>query len=257
MLGESWREQKDEKRIPSPKFLDHSLASNDRHLASTRMSDLVDEQHSSPSRSPEPEPATAVASSSNSTASSRPAAEPTPSGVLTTEDRTTTTFSDLGLLPALCDACSSLGFKNPSQIQQECIPYALEGKDIIGLAQTGSGKTAAFALPILQALWEEPQGLFAVVLAPTRSVSLSLPLYLGKHMLTATLTCSTVSSHTRLRINSRRSVQASESASRPLSEAWIRWLNKSHSPRNLTLSLRLRVDSKTTSKTRKGSVSRV
>ncbi|GAA5869868.1 hypothetical protein JCM16303_001824 [Sporobolomyces ruberrimus] len=115
-------------------------------------------------RCPSPEQQTA-----NSTASS--SSKQATSNVLTTEERTTASFSSLGLLPALCDACSSLGFTAPSQIQQECIPYALEGKDIIGLAQTGSGKTAAFALPILQALWEEPQGLFAVVLAPTRELA--------------------------------------------------------------------------------------
>jgi ATP-dependent RNA helicase DDX47/RRP3 len=44
----------------------------------------------------------------------------------------------------------------------------LEGRDIIGLAQTGSGKTAAFSLPILQSLWEKPQAFFALVMAPTR-----------------------------------------------------------------------------------------
>ncbi|KWU43139.1 DEAD-domain-containing protein, partial [Rhodotorula sp. JG-1b] len=84
---------------------------------------------------------------------------------------TSVTFSSLGLLPELCSACTTLGFKHPSEIQQECIPYALEGKDIIGLAQTGSGKTAAFALPILHHLWQDPQGLFAVVLAPTRELA--------------------------------------------------------------------------------------
>ncbi|TNY22260.1 P-loop containing nucleoside triphosphate hydrolase protein [Rhodotorula diobovata] len=91
--------------------------------------------------------------------------------MLTTETKSTATFASLGLLPALCDACTSLGFTAPSQIQEECIPYALEGRDIIGLAQTGSGKTAAFALPILHHLWEDPQGLFAVVLAPTRELA--------------------------------------------------------------------------------------
>jgi ATP-dependent RNA helicase DDX47/RRP3 len=81
---------------------------------------------------------------------------------------TTHTFASLGLIPQLCEACETLGYKNPSDIQSEALPYALQGRDIIGLAQTGSGKTAAFTLPILQALWEEPRGLFACVLAPTR-----------------------------------------------------------------------------------------
>ncbi|GAA6062982.1 hypothetical protein JCM10212_005805 [Sporobolomyces blumeae] len=120
---------------------------------------------------PQPVASTSASTSSNSPATSAKQPSAGQSSLLTTEERDTTSFADLGLLPALCDACSSLGFTAPSQIQQECIPYALQGKDIIGLAQTGSGKTAAFALPILQALWEEPQGLFAVVLAPTRELA--------------------------------------------------------------------------------------
>jgi len=67
-----------------------------------------------------------------------------------------------------------LNFKHPTDIQKEAIPPALEGKDIIGLAQTGSGKTAAFALPILQKLLETPRGLFACILAPTRELAVQI-----------------------------------------------------------------------------------
>lgn len=59
-------------------------------------------------------------------------------------------FHDLGIIESLCDACEALGYKSPTPIQNEAIPLALEGRDLIGLAETGSGKTAAFALPILQ-----------------------------------------------------------------------------------------------------------
>ncbi|KAI8004562.1 putative ATP-dependent RNA helicase DDX47 [Camellia lanceoleosa] len=79
-------------------------------------------------------------------------------------------FKDLGVCDQLIEACDSLGWKHPSKIQAEAIPHALEGKDLIGLAQTGSGKTGAFALPILQALSETPQAFFACVLSPTRFV---------------------------------------------------------------------------------------
>lgn len=68
----------------------------------------------------------------------------------------------------LVDACEQLKFKAPTEIQRESIPWSLQGRDIIGLAQTGSGKTAAFALPILQALWNNPSPMFACVMAPTR-----------------------------------------------------------------------------------------
>jgi ATP-dependent RNA helicase DDX47/RRP3 len=78
------------------------------------------------------------------------------------------TFAELGVSPELCAACTSLGFKNPTDIQVAAIPPALTGRDIIGIAQTGSGKTAAFSLPILQTLWENPQPFYALMLAPTR-----------------------------------------------------------------------------------------
>ncbi|KAF8447674.1 DEAD-domain-containing protein [Boletus edulis BED1] len=93
---------------------------------------------------------------------------PTPDEASTS---TTKTFRDLGLIEPLLQALDQINFKTPTEIQQQTLPYALEGRDIIGVAETGSGKTAAFALPILQKLWEEPKGLFACVLAPTRELA--------------------------------------------------------------------------------------
>jgi DEAD/DEAH box helicase len=80
-------------------------------------------------------------------------------------------FGSLGLIQPLLEAVEQLDYKTPTDIQLEAIPSALQGRDIIGVASTGSGKTAAFALPILQKLWDEPKGLFACVLAPTRELA--------------------------------------------------------------------------------------
>jgi ATP-dependent RNA helicase DDX47/RRP3 len=80
-------------------------------------------------------------------------------------------FADLDLIPELLQACHAMKFNKPTPIQCEAIPYGLKGRDIIGLAQTGSGKTAAFAIPILQALWHAQTPLFACVLAPTRELA--------------------------------------------------------------------------------------
>lgn len=87
------------------------------------------------------------------------------------EEASTSTFKSLGLIDPLLEALDQVNYKTPTEIQVEALPHALEGRDIIGVAETGSGKTAAFALPILQKLWEEPKGLFACVLAPTRELA--------------------------------------------------------------------------------------
>ncbi|KAL6264899.1 hypothetical protein P5V15_004994 [Pogonomyrmex californicus] len=83
-------------------------------------------------------------------------------------------WKDLGLVDILCKACLDLKWKEPTKIQREAIPLTLQGKDVIGLAETGSGKTAAFALPILQALLENPQRYFALVLTPTRELAFQI-----------------------------------------------------------------------------------
>ena len=78
-------------------------------------------------------------------------------------------FDMLGLKPRLIDALTQMGIKDPTPIQKQAIPPALDGRDVMGLAQTGTGKTAAFALPILQRLIEEPgAGPLVLILAPTR-----------------------------------------------------------------------------------------
>lgn len=86
------------------------------------------------------------------------------------------TFSDLKLIAPLISALEKKGYKNPSPIQQQSIPHILEGKDIFGCAQTGTGKTAAFALPILQLMAanrkpNDKRTIKALILAPTRELA--------------------------------------------------------------------------------------
>ena len=98
--------------------------------------------------------------------------------VVMEEKREQVSFESLGLEETLCDACRNLGFKNPTEIQAETIPWSMKNRDIIGLAQTGSGKTAAFALPILQAMLNEPALSscipYAVVISPTRELAMQI-----------------------------------------------------------------------------------
>jgi ATP-dependent RNA helicase RhlE len=83
-----------------------------------------------------------------------------------------TTFERLGLRPPLLAALRDLGFSEPTPIQARAIPPALEGRDLLGSAETGSGKTAAFALPLLQRLLNQPRGKTrALILAPTRELA--------------------------------------------------------------------------------------
>lgn len=79
-----------------------------------------------------------------------------------------------GLVDTLCQAVTELKWKAPTKIQRESIPVALKGNDIIALAETGSGKTGAFALPILQSLLDNPQRYFALILTPTRELAFQI-----------------------------------------------------------------------------------
>src|SRR5207245_5261079 len=84
-------------------------------------------------------------------------------------------FSQLGLAPAQLSACQSLGYNEPTPIQRQALPVILSGGDVIGCAETGTGKTAAFLLPILQKISERARpGLRVLVLAPTRELALQI-----------------------------------------------------------------------------------
>ncbi|KAL0098228.1 P-loop containing nucleoside triphosphate hydrolase protein [Phycomyces blakesleeanus] len=85
-----------------------------------------------------------------------------------------TTFGELGVDDWLTDTLKSMQIKLPTEIQRACIPPILAGKDVIGGAKTGSGKTAAFALPMLQKLSEDPYGVFGLVLTPTRELAFQI-----------------------------------------------------------------------------------
>ncbi len=86
------------------------------------------------------------------------------------------TFEELGLAPPLLKALAAEGYTTPTPIQLQAIPFALQGRDVQGIAQTGTGKTAAFALPILQRLAASPKrvgpgGCRVLVLSPTRELA--------------------------------------------------------------------------------------
>jgi len=84
-------------------------------------------------------------------------------------------FEQLGVSSWLCSVLRTLGITRPTPVQAACVPAVLCGRDAVGLAQTGSGKTACFALPVLQALAREgPYGVFCLVLTPTRELAFQL-----------------------------------------------------------------------------------
>src|SRR4051812_50030406 len=87
------------------------------------------------------------------------------------------TFADLGLSPTLLEALAALGYEEPTPIQQEAIPSLLAGRDLLGQAATGTGKTAAFALPLLQRFGSEPatpSRPAILVLVPTRELAMQV-----------------------------------------------------------------------------------
>ncbi|TKY49425.1 DEAD-box ATP-dependent RNA helicase 36 [Spatholobus suberectus] len=120
-----------------------------------------------PHKPPSPSPATtATATNPNSDA-----------GLHESPDATAPdaeTFGDLGLAEWAVKTCRELGMRKPRRVQRRCIPRVLEGRHVLGIDETGSGKTAAFALPILHRLAEHPFGVFALVVAPTRELAFQL-----------------------------------------------------------------------------------
>jgi len=85
--------------------------------------------------------------------------------------KTEVTFDELGLKPEVLVAVREAGYTHPTPIQQEAIPLALRGRDLIGLAQTGTGKTAAFTLPIIDRLLDGPRRTRVLILTPTRELA--------------------------------------------------------------------------------------
>ena len=81
------------------------------------------------------------------------------------------TFEELGLDKWILVQLSGLGISRPSPVQASCIAPILAGRDCVGIAKTGQGKTLAFALPILQTLAVDPYGIYAVILTPTRELA--------------------------------------------------------------------------------------
>ena len=90
------------------------------------------------------------------------------------------TFEKLGLVAPILKALKAVGYETPTPIQQQAIPQLLEGKDLLGSAQTGTGKTAAFAIPIIQGLYEDfhrgsgQRKIRALVVTPTRELALQI-----------------------------------------------------------------------------------
>jgi len=129
-------------------------------------------------------PASAAAPATGGSEAKEPATATTSKGVAEdaaapaagadTDTSAKPTFKSLGVCEPICEATAALGWKYPTAIQCEAIPTALSGRDIVGLAETGSGKTGAFAIPVLQALLAKPQRLFACVLAPTRELAMQI-----------------------------------------------------------------------------------
>jgi ATP-dependent RNA helicase DeaD len=85
-------------------------------------------------------------------------------------------FAELGLAPGLCRVLSGLGYEEPTPIQRAAVPPLIAGRDLVGQAATGTGKTAAFALPVLQRILgrSEPTGVLALILVPTRELAIQV-----------------------------------------------------------------------------------
>src|SRR5690554_2798274 len=83
-------------------------------------------------------------------------------------------FNDLNIHPNILKAIEELGFEAPTPIQSQALPKLYEGKDIIGQAQTGTGKTAAFGIPMIEKVNPKEKAVQVLILAPTRELSMQV-----------------------------------------------------------------------------------
>lgn len=90
------------------------------------------------------------------------------------------TFNDFGLEPKVMRAVIEMGFEEPTPIQEKTIPLAMEGRDLIGQAQTGTGKTAAFGLPLVHKISSNEDRIVALVMCPTRELAIQVAEEIGK-----------------------------------------------------------------------------
>ena len=86
------------------------------------------------------------------------------------------TFKELDLIEPILKALQQTGYTTPTPIQEQAIPVLLKGKDLLGCAQTGTGKTAAFAIPLIQRLYQSDhkKGIKALILTPTRELAIQI-----------------------------------------------------------------------------------
>ncbi|MFT3876353.1 MAG: DEAD/DEAH box helicase [Propioniciclava sp.] len=141
-------------------------AAVDEHDAQTVPVEAAKGTNNTPGETPE-QPAVSAENNAEDAATD-------PADAATDDGPEQVTFDDLGLNKRILQALRDLGYERPSPIQAETIPALLDGHDLIGLAQTGTGKTAAFALPILNRLDLRQRSPQALILAPTRELALQV-----------------------------------------------------------------------------------
>ena len=106
-------------------------------------------------------------------------------------------FNSLGISSGFLSTLETMGYETPTPIQSASIPHLLEGRDLLGVAQTGTGKTAAFALPLLQRLQEanesvKPRKPRALILAPTRELAIQIHSEIEKFKRNTKLRCAVI-----------------------------------------------------------------
>ena len=158
------KKSKHKKHKKDKRVADHAAATADAIGDMMRSAAPAPPAEAKEDTKPEPKPAAGAGGGADAGADTSAAASKEPK----------VSFKDLGVCQPLCEATQALGWTSPTAIQAEALPVALSGRDIVGLAETGSGKTGAFAIPILQALLAKPQRLFACILAPTRELAMQI-----------------------------------------------------------------------------------